>query len=317
MEALQQGEIAFEEVVGTAYKPTLQAMAEIAGVKYQGLRDQLVADLLKWFAENVEVTESEDDDDGGTGRNFTSPRYEEAFWSALAFQPDEASRKPREYQLQAVERLLKVLRSNAAPQELHVATGGGKTWIANDVVRTFLQRRGGQVVWLTKDWELLRQAAQDLSRRHDMAGKVSRLGGDRGPLGPLPEGLDGKVIYSTLQTFIGRVSGRRLNHFPAPSLVVWDECHWGENAKLGERLFKWCRDREVPLLGLTATPRAPEVSDFRIAFSLSFDELIRQGHLARPVPIEPVITGYPWHPDKEYRFGDQLVTSQKFFSGAE
>jgi len=86
--------------------------------------------------------------------------------------------------------------------------------------------------------------------------------------------------------------------------VVWDECHWGELAASGQRLFKWCEDREVPLLGLTAIPRPPEVSDFQVAYSMSFQQLVDAGHLATPVLVGPVSTELAWDPDKDYNFGD-------------
>jgi len=236
--------------------------------------------------------------------NFTSPEYADHFAALLRPLPDDQATPHRDYQRSAIDAVLPKLRKNGNPQLIHVATGGGKTRIANEVVVTLLKRRGGQVVWLAKDWELSRQAAVDLSRRHGPALHLTRLGGDGSQLHPLPEGLHGDVIYSTLTTFFTRVKGCRLNRFYDPTLVVWDECHWGELANSGQRLQKWCLDREVPLLGLTATPRAQEVSGFQVAFSMSFQQLVAAGYLAVPVQIDPVPTGVAWYPSMDYKFGD-------------
>ncbi len=236
--------------------------------------------------------------------NFTSREYADRFAAHLRPHADDPPPPHRDYQQAAVDAVLPKLRKNGHPQLIHVGTGGGKTRIANEVAVTLLKRRGGQVVWLAKDWELLLQAAEDLSRRHGPGLHLTRLGGNEKQLHPLPEGLDGKIIYSTLGTFFERIRNCRLNRFPDPKLVVWDECHWGELAQSGQRLFKWCEDREVPLLGLTATPRPPEVSDFQVAYSMSFQQLVDAGHLATPVLVDPVPTDVCWCPDRYPKFGD-------------
>ena len=63
---------------------------------------------------------------------------------------------------------------------LHLATGGGKTFVANNVVANALSD-GGYAMWVTKDWWLLRQAAVDMARRHEgMGRRVTTVGGRRG-----------------------------------------------------------------------------------------------------------------------------------------
>lgn len=152
--------------------------------------------------------------------NFTSREYADRFEELLRPHPDDPPPPHRDYQQAAIDAVLPRLRRNGNPQLIHVATGGGKTRIANEVVVTLLKRRGGQVVWLAKDWELTLQAAEDLSRRRGMAGRLTRLGGDGKQLHPLPEGFDGKIIYSTLGTFFERIRNCRLNRFPVPTLVI-------------------------------------------------------------------------------------------------
>jgi hypothetical protein len=59
----------------------------------------------------------------------------------------------------------------------------------------------------------------------------------------------------------------------------------------------------VPVLGLTATPRPPEHSVFKVAYRKGFPELVEAGYLARPVQLDPVRTGVEWRPDR-LRDGD-------------
>jgi superfamily II DNA or RNA helicase len=114
---------------------------------------------------------------------------------------DVASRVPvRPYQRELVSALARDVSASAPGARLRitVATGGGKTRIANDWISAHALPRGRRVLWVTKDWTLLRQAAGDLCRRY--AGMTDRLGflGTEGNrhLGPLREGLDGEVVYT-------------------------------------------------------------------------------------------------------------------------
>jgi len=109
--------------------------------------------------------------------NFTSREYADRFAAHLRPHADDPPPPHRDYQQAAVDAVLPKLRKNGHPQLIHVGTGGGKTRIANEVAVTLLKRRGGQVVWLAKDWELLLQAAEDLSRRHGPGLRLTRLGG--------------------------------------------------------------------------------------------------------------------------------------------
>ena len=209
------------------------------------------------------------------------------------YSADAAARTPRPYQSACVEEALKSLGQR--PTLLHIATGGGKTFVANNVVAKRLED-GGYALWITKDWWLLRQAATDIAqRKHGMAQRLRRLGGNNKELEPLPSYSGGRrtaVLYTTLQTFKRRLDKRELPAEP-PSLIVWDECHWGYNAPSGKALMRWASAHTIPILGLTATPRSLE--DFNIACSHSFRDLVRDGFLAN---YNPVIcrTGVSWAP---------------------
>ncbi len=192
-----------------------------------------------------------------------------------------------------------------------MATGGGKTFVANNALAAELRRRGGYALWVTKDWLLLGQAAHDLAARHrGMTGRLARLGGFRnaGDIEQLPETTNVKrvnVVYTTLHTFKRRLERHRLPR-RNPSLIVWDECHWGYASRTGKVLLAWARRRRIPVLGLTATPRHPE--RFHQACSHTFDELVDEGHLA-DYDLVPRPTDVVWSPRRSGEHGDFTPTS--------
>lgn len=248
-----------------------------------------------------------DDDDWQEGEDeeaidFRDPRH--ATFLTKEFGYDETLARKMEargYQQKAIVDLLSGLRSQpSTPQLLHIATGGGKTFVANEIIAKWLEDRpGASVLWATKDWRLLWQAGRDLSRRHRGYGeRITRIGGDGQWLHPLPESTNGSVIYTTLHTLQRRIAENALPRGFQPSLVVWDECHWGEHAKTGRSLLKWCKRRTIPVMGLTATPRSPDVSEFRVAYSRGFHELVMDKFLAKPRPLEPVRTNVEWSPER-------------------
>ena len=190
------------------------------------------------------------------------------------------------------------------PALLHVATGGGKTFIANNAVANALSGGGGHALWVAKDWWLLRQAALDMAQRHRrMARRLRRVGGEREAIRDLPSAASdnpGRVVYTTLQTFKRRLDDGDDLFEAAPRLVVWDECHWGYAGKTGKALLEWAKDVAAPVLGLTGTPKSPEA--FTLACRHTFKDLMDKGYLARP-EVRSRRTGVSWKP-KRNRDGD-------------
>ena len=129
------------------------------------------------------------------------------------YDPDRADVSIRPYQAECEARIAGALAADR-PALLHVATGGGKTFVANNAVANALSG-GGYALWVAKDWWLLRQAALDMARRHEgMAGCLRRLGGDDEAVRDLPEpGVEdvGRVVYTTLQTFNRRLDADLLD----------------------------------------------------------------------------------------------------------
>jgi superfamily II DNA or RNA helicase len=229
-------------------------------------------------------------------------------WSGrAAFDPAAAACEPRAYQREAASLLAREL-VRGTPGLVHVATGGGKTRIANDYLASEAPGRGWRL-WVTKDWSLLEQAAVDLARRHrGWAARLRRWGGTGTILHPLAE-WDGReqgvVVYTTLASLAKQ---RRLDVAAKPDLVVWDECHWGADGAAARRLRRWGAEGRVRLLGLTATPRPPARSGFRRLFERDFATLVAEGHLARPI-VEEVETGVKWAPRRRFTGGDVTAAS--------
>lgn len=256
--------------------------------------------FLRDLLQRIGLGDDEEENDD-SGLDYRGATYEASFLAGMKYQPEKARMPPRPYQKEAVSEVLEAL-APGKPQILHLATGGGKTWVANDIAVRWLERHRGPVLWVTKDWRLLAQAVTDLGQRHQGM-RIVRLGGDGTqlhPLDPLGEGQRARFVYSTVQTITRRLSDSVLSH-PKPCLLVWDECHWGEHGGAG-KILTACKRLHIPVLGLTATPR--EVSRYRHAYSKTFHELVREGVLARPEVEEPVKTNVRWSPQRASRFSD-------------
>ena len=216
-----------------------------------------------------------------------------------------AKTKRRKYQKECERSVADALSVNR-PALLHVATGGGKTFIANNAVANALSS-GEHALWVAKDWWLLRQAALDMAQRHKkMARRLRRLGGEGEVLRDLPRVVVSgnsrkRVVYTTLQTFKRRLDEGDDLFEVVPKLVVWDECHWGYAGKTGKALLKWAKDIGAPVLGLTGTPKSPH--EFTLACRHTFKDLMDKGYLARPKPLSQR-TGVSWEPKKWSRDGD-------------
>ncbi|TNF32497.1 MAG: hypothetical protein EP329_09855 [Deltaproteobacteria bacterium] len=215
--------------------------------------------------------------------------------SDFQYDPVEAAKPLRPYQVEAVAALSAALANDTTrPQLLQLATGGGKTRVANDIVARWIREHGGPVLWITKDWRLLYQAARDASRRHP-GHILYRIGGRRTALGALSEvprwwtPTRSTILYSTFQTVLRRLDDGVLD---GVALLVWDESHWGENAKAGKILTQCARQRR-PVLGLTATARWD--TRYHVVYSRSFFDLVREGYLAQPETWR-VRTGLRWSP---------------------
>ena len=127
-----------------------------------------------------------------------------------------------------------------------------------------------------QNWQLLKQAARDLRKRHTVP-LPSRLGGFNRALHPLPEEPSHGVIYTTIHTLLRRLQTNVLRQVK-PTLLVWDECHWGEHGRAG-KILNASERAGIPVLGLTATPRVDR--RYKVAFRRTYHQLVTEGYLAR------------------------------------
>lgn len=227
--------------------------------------------------------------------------YQLAPASPRTFDHDPAQARLTRFEHQ--EELLGALRDRACPpqpgQELLIAlaTGGGKTRLANDWIGEDWIPRGKRVLWLARDWRLLEQAARDLAARFELGGRWIAKVGARG-LRQLPEIRNAAITYTTLGTYANRPWLKRSRF----DLVVIDEVHWGENKVLQKKIRRDHR-RRATILGLTATPRAATTLEL-VGRAISFRELVDRGRLASPIVWDPVDTGTSWTPRLSSRSGD-------------
>ena len=193
----------------------------------------------------------------------------------------------RPYQLAAIDKVRASMRAGHMRVCLTVPTGGGKTIIGADIVRSAIGR-GSRVVWLAHRTELVDQACATL---HRMGLEIGALAASS----VWPVNMTAPVQVASIQTLVARDTVR-----PAADLIVWDECHHA-----GEAAEEWVKLLDAypkaRVLGLTATPErgdgtglAPIFSDLVVGVSVR--QLTTDGHL---VPCEVV------RPDTWLRAGKQ------------
>ena len=152
---------------------------------------------------------------------------------------------------------------------ISLPTGGGKTRVAAEaIVRlVLLGDRRRSVLWVAQTDELCEQAVQCFRQLWVNIGKtgedlrIVRLWG--GQRSPSPSDSDeAVVVVASIQTLNSRSGRAELAWVSDAGIIVIDECHHAIASSYTE-LLRWLdlqvgtersRDREPPLLGLSATP---------------------------------------------------------------
>jgi superfamily II DNA or RNA helicase len=148
-------------------------------------------------------------------------------------------------------------------------TGGGKTRVAAEAVVRLVLRGNGRrtALWIAQTDELCEQAVQCFRQLWVNVGepsedlRVVRLwGGQRNP--SPPEGDEATVVIASIQTLNSRRSRSELSWISRSGIVIIDECHHAIASSYTD-LLRWldvqvgserAREREAPVLGLSATP---------------------------------------------------------------
>ncbi len=278
---------------------------------------KLIKELLEFrskdLVESIRNVEKKTPDEDDFRTNL-----KKAFYSKL-----RAKQEERPYQKDLTAKVAHALEARKSGTVV-VATGGGKTKIANDAVAEHLKKKDRNVLWLSKDWRLLYQAAADFYKRHgrDRKWKPFRFRGDNEVLRFLDscEGKPklGRINYTSIHSVDRNLDffAKRMSQLSA---VVVDEVHWGVK-KYGSgthannmygKVFRLAKSNGIPIIGLTATPT--EHNDDIIPPEISLGHLIRGKYLADPVLASTIDTGFEWH----FKMRDGQITKDSYMALAD
>lgn len=142
----------------------------------------------------------------------------------------------RPYQLSAITSLRSAYRQGARAPLLVLPTGGGKTCIAADILRS-LSDRGRMGLMLVHRRELI----------HQTAAKLTLAGVEHGIIAAGVLATSAAVQVASVQTL-----ARRLDRIDwTPDLIVIDEAHHATAGQWRAILERW---PDTPRMGITATP---------------------------------------------------------------
>jgi superfamily II DNA or RNA helicase len=198
----------------------------------------------------------------------TSATFEEE----LGRQPTRrAAREPRPHQRVALEQLAEALREHDEVL-LSLPTGAGKTYVAVRHAAQHVLSRGGRVLWIAHNQELIQQAA-DTFQRDAPGTRVTLWTGRR------KDGSGNVVIAST------SVQSPPPGRF---DLLVVDEAHHASAPTY--RTFRTYVQRQGGKeIGLTATPERLDRRSLgyqALVSPVSFMELVNRGELAKPEGLD-------------------------------
>lgn len=175
----------------------------------------------------------------------------------------------RPYQHRAIADLRAAYQRGSRAPVLVLTTGGGKTVVAADIIRSAVQR-GNRVLFLAHRHELITQAQRKLSSAGIDNVRTIQAASDLGS-------RTAPVAIASVPTLT------RWQTMPDADLVVFDECH-----HVVAKTWRSIADRYASsrLLGLTATPQRADGSPLGDVFDslvvgATVAELTAAGHLVR------------------------------------
>jgi superfamily II DNA or RNA helicase len=193
--------------------------------------------------------------------------------SALTGSPVIRRHKPHPYQTEAIEKTQEAWKENDRVLGC-CATGGGKTYIAGELIARNWER-GGRTLMLAHTRELVFQFARATEANFGIWSTVE-AGGTRADESPL--------VCSTVQSCINRLR-KGILKAEDYSLIVWDESHHVMSQTHLEiaKYFPHAKH-----FGITATPVRTDLKDLLQffdckAFDIPMTQLIGDGYLSRLV----------------------------------
>ena len=212
---------------------------------------------------------------------------------------------PRDYQIEAIETIKTSIYDHPIERKLLtvvIPTGGGKTIVFSEFIRSYVNAGTKKVIILVPSWELGVQAVNALTKALGSKDKIRRFGKARknNPLKYLSNALDGDIFITTIHTW-HQSDTRCFDQYKGDVLIIIDEVHWGINQTMMQKVIEFCHGDKnsvqclVPVLGFTATPRNPSHVKQEIIFNITFKDLVDQGYLAKPI-VNNIETGFIWDP---------------------
>ena len=286
----------------------LEAKFNTSGTK-EGLVEQLreereltrdllfeaIDDVIPDIDDDQEYEYDEDYDDDFSKENSRENHEEQIRY--FHEREQEHRKEARDYQIEACEKLLSLmLKSGHGKGTLGIATGGGKTKIANDAIYQYIEKNPHKnILWISnKGWDLLFQAAADLNRRYQLRAIMGKIGGQPSHILSkcLDENYKAKINYSTIQT----IKNQPQLIYKA-DIVFMDESHWGQGEAMYNSIMNDLNP-EAKIIGLTATPKG--LKHFPVIYSKSFMELVREGYLSTPL-VKQYNTNCIWNPVLDHK----------------
>jgi superfamily II DNA or RNA helicase len=206
---------------------------------------------------------------------------EEQMEKEMEKEVDNGKSKLDEVQDRAVEAVLAALKKDSKAL-LVMPTGTGKTRVGLRIIESFLDS-GHPVLWLTHRTPLKSQTRESGKKFFADYRVVDFHGKDRS--------FNADIVVAMVPT-LDRDSGakalRKHLRRGSFSLVVVDECHHSSSAQF-KRVLDVLQEKEIPCLGLTATPVRPDGQSLHPcfgdvpAFSYTLTEAATDGTVAVPV----------------------------------
>jgi len=170
----------------------------------------------------------------------------------------------RPYQQDSVDRVIACIKAGIKKIIIRAGTGAGKTIIASRIILG-AEKKNKRVLFLAHRTELITQCSE----------KLDLLGIYHGIIKPgFNPHITAKVHIASVSTLVNR-------NFPAPDIIIIDECHHARAASYEKIISRY---PEALLIGLTATPARTDGKGLGTLFEtivnvISYTELIEQGWL--------------------------------------
>lgn len=186
----------------------------------------------------------------------------------------------RDYQLVAIQNLRRTLKAGKKAPVLQMPTGAGKTATAGAIIN-MAQEKGNKVIFCVPAISLVNQTVESFERDGIF---------DLGVMQAYHERTDhtAPVQVASIQTLMRRQIPEDVG------LVIVDEAH--VQFKFLHKWFQELREKNVPVIGLTATPWAKGMGKLydKLIIGTTTQELIDRGFLSKFkvfAPAHPDLTG--------------------------